>query len=605
MGEHDTVHDKDAHGDIHDDGRTLHPMDVGARVFQGAGGGANDPLYNNPDPYLDPEIYKHTQVFRFFHGTLSPDSVLVHVRPFSVTEWESLYSSVFTLGGSNFSRASFTPIIDDSLRVVGHVGWADGNDILVPEDTVRNDRHFWSILQQVRLGEERQQILDVFDRGRGTMPNFGFPPPATSSPAPKDGNRWRGPENCVPRPHPSYRPTLLEQARSGPLPEGEIDQYLRNLDKFVNGGGQAFVGRHFLKPGFASYLDLHPSGRSIGGVGEPRKPFSSAYEFLVLVDPDGNLQGVMDIRKNLKTQVEWDFEVFLGAVDIAMTFLMVIDIAPIAVLLFRLAGKMATRATIWAIKLVVNREAKALLRLAEQEAKRVLIRGAMSGPERAEAETALQKLKQDFWEAGKVRPSRQFSKDQEKELNSKIAKRMSELGIPKKNQGAGLRHLPPAGEKPPPGGSKMRPFADENGKAFNPTGSTRGGNFRSGKFEPQYGGNEMGISVHGNLFDNWKGFDLWNHPSTTIDDRIDAIIAHEWSEFNGLTHWETVELMPETKLAISPRARELSRYMMMMGEPEMVLTEFTKAEWNAIKAAGKQNASFKEKIAAAAAAKAK
>jgi hypothetical protein len=115
----------------------------------------------------------------------------------------------------------------------------------------------------------------------------------------------------------------------------------------------------------------------------------------------------------------------------------------------------------------------------------------------------------------------------------------------------------------------------------------------------------MGISVHGNLFDNWKGFDLWNHPSTTIDDRIDAIIAHEWSEFNGLTHWETVELMPETKLAISPRARELSRYMMMMGEPEMVLTEFTKAEWNAIKAAGKQNASFKEKIAAAAAAKAK
>ena len=116
----------------------------------------------------------------------------------------------------------------------------------------------------------------------------------------------------------------------------------------------------------------------------------------------------------------------------------------------------------------------------------------------------------------------------------------------------------------------------------------------------------MGISVHGNVFDRWEGFDLWNDPSTTDWDRIDAIIAHEWSEFNGLTHWETVELMPETKLAISPRARELSRHMMIMGgEPEMAFTEFTKAEWNAIKAAGKQNASFEEKMAAAAAAKAR
>jgi hypothetical protein len=171
----------------------------------------------------------------------------------------------------------------------------------------------------------------------------------------------------------------LEQARSGPLPEEEITKYLRNLDKFVNGGGKAFVGRHFLKPGFASYVDLHPSGRSIGGVGEPRKPYSSAYEFLVLVDPDGNLQGVMDIRKDLKTQVEWDFEVFLGAVDLAMTFLMVIDIVPIAVVLFRLVGKMTTRATIWAIKSVAKREAKALLKEVEilTEAELKAIRGGM------------------------------------------------------------------------------------------------------------------------------------------------------------------------------------------------------------------------------------
>jgi hypothetical protein len=36
----------------------------------------------------------------------------------------------------------------------------------------------------------------------------------------------------------------------------------------------------------------------------------------------------------------------------------------------------------------------------------------------------------------------------------------------------------------------------------------------------------------------------------------------------------------------------------MAGEPDMVLTEFTKAEWNAIKAAGKATASFEEKMAA-------
>jgi len=172
--------------------------------------------------------------------------------------------------------------------------------------------------------------------------------------------RWRGPEDCGP--HPSYRPTLVEQARSGPFKEEESDQYLRNLDKFVRGGGKAFVGRHFVRPGDASYLDLHPSGLSIGGVGEPRKPFSSAYEFLVLVSPDGYLQGVTDIRKNLKTQVEWDFEVFFGAVDFAMTILMFIEIVPIAVVLFRLGAKMATRATIRAINFIVDREAKALLR---------------------------------------------------------------------------------------------------------------------------------------------------------------------------------------------------------------------------------------------------
>jgi hypothetical protein len=272
--------------------------------------------------------------------------------PLLATVWESLYSIVFALGRSHFSRANFAPIVDDSWRVVGHVGWADGNDILVPAETVRNDRHFWSILQKVRLGEQRKKILEEFDRGSGTIPN-PFRPPTTSSPPPKDGNRWRGPEKCDHRPHPSYRPTIVEEARSGPLKEEKIAQYLHDLDCFVKGGGTAFVGRHFARPGDASYLDPYP-GRPDGEVGSPKQPFSSGYEILVVVNPDGNLRGAMDIRKNLTTQHEKDLEIFLGVIDIAMTVLMIIDIVTIPVALFRLGVWVAERVEIRAIKLALD-----------------------------------------------------------------------------------------------------------------------------------------------------------------------------------------------------------------------------------------------------------
>jgi hypothetical protein len=36
--------------------------------------------------------------------------------------------------------------------------------------------------------------------------------------------------------------------------------------------------------------------------------------------------------------------------------------------------------------------------------------------------------------------------------------------------------------------------------------------------------------------------------------------------------------------------------MRIMGEPDMALTEFTKAQWEAIVAAGKASASFEEKL---------
>jgi hypothetical protein len=570
---------------IHDDGRTLRE---------------EHPVYHSGYPVVvhEPDARR---VFVFRGDKLIPDTVYIRPDPFLVTGWESHYSDVFALESPKFYyEASFAPVVDDSWRVVGHVGWADGCDICVPGDTVQKGSKFWSILQQMRLGEWRQQLLDDADRfDRGRLPNFPFHTTPTSSPP------VRKPDNCVPpAPTVKLKPTMWEEARRGPLEEKTIEEvYLNNLNYFVKGGGKALVGlsRYMIERAakredswYAPYLDL-------------KIPASSGYRFQVLVSPDGYLQAVLGIEKvRPKTRGDKIISDISEGIDIAMTVLMVIDIFPIAVVLFRLGTKIATRVTIQAIRLIVKEEAKALVDLAELEAKRILTRGAMSGPERAEAKTAWAKLKQKFWDAGSRPPSRQFSEAEAKEWNSKIAKRMSELGIPKKDQGAGLKIVPAKGEKLYPGESGAKRLNRGELGPFNPRGSERGVNYRSAPATKDMYGFQLGISVHGNVFDPWEGFDLWNDPTTTIDDRIDAIIAHEWSEYNGLSHWETVELMPETKLPIRPRARELNRYMMMMaGEPEMAFTEFTKAEWKVIVDAGKATAPFEEKIATVAAAIAK
>jgi hypothetical protein len=226
----------------------------------------------------------------------------------------------------------------------------------------------------------------------------------------------------------------------------------------------------------------------------------------------------------------------------------------------------------------------------------------MSGPETAEAKTVLGRLKQAFWDAGNVPPKQKFTAEQVKHWNDFIWKRMDELGIPKINRGGGLTTVPKQGERAVSGAGKRavgyvengQTVIVENGKVFFPEGGARGGRIRSGNFNPLEGGEEGGISVHGNVFDRWEGFDLWNQ--STFKDRIDATIAHEWSEFNELSHWETAEMVTETKLPISPRAREILRYMQQMGSPGRALREFNKAEWAAIKAAGKETAPFEEKL---------
>ncbi len=561
--------------DVHDDGRTLRPAGLYDPEVAAEDDGHNNIHFRDevmPGPRL-----RITPVFRYSSDKLISDALHVHIRPFTVTKWESIYSTVFGSGTHSNDwvcpscdpglAPSFTPVIDESYRVVGHLGWIPGTEICVPKNTVAWDS-VAHIFEERRLGEDRQRLLSLHDRD--PLPPF----PA---------RHWA--------PEPDTK--LWASIRSGGLKdESEEQRHQNNINYFLAGGGEALVGRDYVHDQMASQ-NFEPL-------------LHGGYRCLALVRPDGYIQSVLRIEGiPYESRQAKGLRIIFEVIDIALTIWMIIDIFTISVVLFRAGVAVAEKVAIRAVKVVIDREAKAALDLTMQRVRRELVGGAMTGPERAEARTAWQKLKQDFWNAGKVPPSRQFTEDAAKEWNSKIADRMRELGIPKKNQGAGVRRIPPAGEKPPPGGSKKLPVGDENGKAFNETGRERGGNYRSSPAD-RYGGEERGISVHGNVFDRWERFDLWNDPSTTIWDRIDAIIAHEWSEFNGLTHWETVELMPETKLAISPRARELSRHMMMMaGEPEMAFTEFTKAEWNAIKAAGKENASFEEKKAAAAAAKTK
>jgi hypothetical protein len=146
---------------------------------------------------------------------------------------------------------------------------------------------------------------------------------------------------------------------------------------------------------------------------------------------------------------------------------------------------------------------------------------------------------------------------------------MKELGIPERNIGIKVRKYPPGKPKKMIGTSSI---PGESGEAFNPAGIERGSNLRT--VADQYGVEEGGISVHGSVFNRWEGFDLWNN--ALVEDRIDAIIAHEWMEFNELSHWETVELIEQSKLRISEKAKELLKFMRTQGKPVTALTEFPK-----------------------------
>lgn len=498
MGDHDQTvltgrytRGEDTHDDVHDDGRTLGRVDD----YPGAGGGADDDAYND------------TPVYRYSHDKLVPDTVHVHIRPFSVTKWESIFSTVFGTGTHPDDwfcpscdpaiEPSFTPVIDENYRVVGHLGWISGTEICVPKDTVEWDSPVVHIFEKARLGEDRQRLLSMHDRDR--FPAF----PARRAPPEPDTKFWAA-------------------VRRGELKDASEEQrHQNNINYFLAGGGTALVGRDYVH-------DQMPDLKY-----EPFLP--GDYRCMALVRPDGYLQSVLRVEKIVhESRRGRILGIILEVIDIALTIWTVIDIATISVGLYRLGVLLAERAEIRAIDLAVDQGAKASLDLAKLEARRTTeVVGWMAG--RGATKDA-------FWAAGEIAP-REFTAAEKKAWTARIKTRMSQVGIPQKN--IGIRGIP-----------------GESGEAFSASGSARGANVRT--VVDEYGAREGGISVHGSVDMPWAGFPEWN--AATIDTRIDAVIAHEWSEFNELSHFETVELVTkQTSLSISKEAKALLAAMQKKG----------------------------------------
>jgi acyl carrier protein phosphodiesterase len=122
-------------------------------------------------------------------------------------------------------------------------------------------------------------------------------------------------------------------------------------------------------------------------------------------------------------------------------------------------------------------------------------------------------------------------------LTNQIEHRMRALGIPA--QYVGIKGIP-----------------GTNGKGFDLNIKDPGGNVRT-----------RGIAIGAGVLKKIKGWGTWNRAS--LKTRIDAVIAHEWAEFNGLTHRGARHTAYRTKLPISPEARELLRDQKDRGAPEM------------------------------------
>jgi hypothetical protein len=366
MGEHDqaVLHDEDAHQSIHDDGRRFRPLGID----------------ENPDvdnvAFSDAQL---TPVFRYSGDKLISDAIHVHIRPFHETKWESLYSSLFGTGvkPTRFDdgvEPSFTPIIDESYRVVGHLGWINMSQICIFTSARGGAALDLQKAEKGRLAKERQQLQSLHD-SIDRSPIFRRPAqPATNSPPP------RQPPPCRPSPTNALLKPAFDWDTVGRAPqiwESEEERHQKNFNFFLAAGGTALVGR-------AVAMDLWDSERY-------EMYWIEGYRCLALVAPDGHLQGVLGVEKvhyEYESRNQRDLRLVLKVVDIALTIWMVIDIVTIPVALFRLGALVAEKASIWAIELAADEAAKAALKLAEQEAKRLAEAAAREAAEKAAAKAA-------------------------------------------------------------------------------------------------------------------------------------------------------------------------------------------------------------------------
>jgi hypothetical protein len=385
MGAHDQTLDKDAHRSIHDDGRKLPPIRHEEYVPQ-----YDD--YANPIPNTERLPYYAHQAFLFRRPkALVPEIVYVHGDNFTPTDWEREFSN---LTGSG-DEQSFAPVVDDNFRVVGHLGWIEGTNICVPKKTIAegHDYPYAAELEKARLlGVHRRLVSSYYN----PLPRFPGQP-VSAAPTKRPAPCW--PANKPPAlslSNPKDEEALWNSLLEAPGKDSSEEQrQLGNLNFFLAGGGEAIVGLRF-------GWNLVPSeqwGRTIAnmqvGPGQiyPYETYSWGYRFQVLVAPDGHIQAVLGVEKyQPERREEKILRIAFKIIDIALTVWMIIDIATIPVVLFRLGGELLARdVIIEAVKMTVNPEAKAAADVTAREvAEAAFRRGAMSGPEQAEAASAVE-----------------------------------------------------------------------------------------------------------------------------------------------------------------------------------------------------------------------
>lgn len=144
-----------------------------------------------------------------------------------------------------------------------------------------------------------------------------------------------------------------------------------------------------------------------------------------------------------------------------------------------------------------------------------------------------------------------FSAEYEVELNAAIASRMRKIGVPEKMIG-------------------IKDMAFEGAGAFVRTHAQAGSNLRAGIVPGKGPGINVDLGVLDVNFPQMTDVPSWG--AASLKDRVDAVIAHEYTEvvarpMRGLDfHQQALKFAPETPLGITSGARQILReYRQAMG----------------------------------------